>query len=276
MNSLPTSLGNLPAIMGIVNINSDSFYSESRAKDWDTFRILVDEMFQNQVDILDLGAMSSRPGSVKISTQEEIDRILPAIEWIKNQYPTIQISIDTFRAEVSKIALQNGVQIINDISGAMWEPELLKLVSEHKATIVLMHLLGNFETMHNIYAEGNIIEIVKEDLSHKIQLANQHSIKDIWIDPGFGFSKTLQQNWELLHNLSALKSLEKPILVGLSRKRMIYQTTGGTANDSLVGTSIANYIACQQGASILRVHDVKEAQQTRKIFETYSHLTGKQ
>lgn len=276
MNSLPTSLGNLPAIMGIVNINSDSFYSESRAKDWDTFRILVDEMFQNQVDILDLGAMSSRPGSVKISAQEEIDRILPAIEWIKNQYPTIQISIDTFRAEVSKIALQNGVQIINDISGAMWEPELLKLVSEHKATIVLMHLLGNFETMHNIYAEGNIIEIVKEDLSHKIQLANQHSIKDIWIDPGFGFSKTLQQNWELLHNLSALKSLEKPILVGLSRKRMIYQTTGGTANDSLVGTSIANYIACQQGASILRVHDVKEAQQTRKIFETYSHLTGKQ
>ncbi len=267
MNNLNANTYSTPQIMGILNINSDSFYPENRVLNIDAFKTLVHDMAEKEVDILDLGAMSSRPGSTQISSQEEMDRINPAIDFIKTNYPHIKISIDTFRASVCKAALESGANIINDISGASWESDILSIVAQHKASIVLMHLLGNFENMHQLTVQGDIVEEVKKDLAQKIEKAEAQGVQNIIIDPGFGFSKTLEQNWELLTNLKALKELKKDILVGISRKRMIYEALDTSANDSLIGSSVANLIACQNGASILRVHDVRAAKHTIKIFQ---------
>jgi len=275
MNNLENNQFSVPKVMGILNLNADSFYEGNRVLNTDKFKTMVQEMVEQNAQILDLGAMSSRPGSFQIPIQKEIDRLIPAIEWIKNNFPHIEISVDTFRAEVCKVVLEAGVDIINDISGASWEPELLSLVAKHNAKVVLMHLIGDFENMHNSFEFGDIIEIVKKDLNEKIQKAEELGVKNIIIDPGFGFSKTLDQNWALLQRLQELKSLNKEILVGVSRKRMIYQATGGTAETALIGTSIAHFIACQQGANILRVHDVQAAWDAINIYKATLHLTGK-
>lgn len=275
MNNLENNQFSVPKVMGILNLNADSFYEGNRVLNTDKFKTMVQEMVEQNAQILDLGAMSSRPGSFQIPIQKEIDRLIPAIEWIKNNFPHIEISVDTFRAEVSKVVLEAGVDIINDISGASWEPELLSLVAKHNAKVILMHLIGDFENMHNSFEFGDIIEIVKKDLKEKIQKAEELGVKNIIIDPGFGFSKTLDQNWALLQRLQELKSLNKEILVGVSRKRMIYQATGGTAETALIGTSIAHFIACQQGANILRVHDVQAAWDAINIYKATLHLTGK-
>lgn len=275
MNNLENNQFSVPKVMGILNLNADSFYEGNRVLNTDKFKTMVQEMVEQNAQILDLGAMSSFLGSFQIPIQKEIDRLIPAIEWIKSNFPHIEISVDTFRAEVSKVVLEAGVDIINDISGASWEPELLSLVAKHNAKVILMHLIGDFENMHNSFEFGDIIEIVKKDLKEKIQKAEELGVKNIIIDPGFGFSKTLDQNWALLQRLQELKSLNKEILVGVSRKRMIYQATGGTAETALIGTSIAHFIACQQGANILRVHDVQAAWDAINIYKATLHLTGK-
>lgn len=275
MNNLENNQFSVPKVMGILNLNADSFYEGNRVLNTDKFKTVVQEMVEQNAQILDLGAMSSRPGSFQIPIQKEIDRLIPAIEWIKNNFPHIEISVDTFRAEVSKVVLEAGVDIINDISGASWEPELLSLVAKHNAKVILMHLIGDFENMHNSFEFGDIIEIVKKDLKEKIQKAEELGVKNIIIDPGFGFSKTMDQNWTLLQRLHELKSLNKEILIGVSRKRMIYQATGGTAETALIGTSIAHFIACQQGANILRVHDVQATWDAINIYKATLHLTGK-
>lgn len=275
MNNLENNQFSVPKVMGILNLNADSFYEGNRVLNTDKFKTMVQEMVEQNAQILDLGAMSSRPGSFQIPIQKEIDRLIPAIEWIKNNFPHIEISVDTFRAEVSKVVLEAGVDIINDISGASWEPELLSLVAKHNAKVILMHLIGDFENMHNSFEFGDIIEIVKKDLNEKIQKAEELGVKNIIIDPGFGFSKTMDQNWTLLQRLHELKSLNKEILIGVSRKRMIYQATGGTAETALIGTSIAHFIACQQGANILRVHDVQATWDAINIYKATLHSTGR-
>lgn len=275
MNNLENNQFSVPKVMGILNLNADSFYEGNRVLNTDKFKTMVQEMVEQNAQILDLGAMSSFLGSFQIPIQKEIDRLIPAIEWIKSNFPHIEISVDTFRAEVSKVVLEAGVDIINDISGASWEPELLSLVAKHNAKVILMHLIGDFENMHNSFEFGDIIEIVKKDLKEKIQKAEELGVKNIIIDPGFGFSKTLDQNWALLQRLQELKSLNKEILVGVSRKRMIYQATGGTAETALIGTSIAHFIACQQGANILRVHDVQAAWDAINIYKATLHSTGR-
>lgn len=275
MNNLENNQFSVPKVMGILNLNADSFYEGNRVLNTDKFKTMVQEMVEQNAQILDLGAMSSRPGSFQIPIQKEIDRLIPAIEWIKNNFPHIEISVDTFRAEVCKVVLEAGVDIINDISGASWEPELLSLVAKHNAKVILMHLIGDFENMHNSFEFGDIIEIVKKDLNEKIQKAEELGVKNIIIDPGFGFSKTMDQNWTLLQRLGELKSLNKEILVGVSRKRMIYQATGGTADTALIGSSIAHFIACQQGANILRVHDVQATWDAINIYKATLHSTGR-
>lgn len=275
MNNLENNQFSVPKVMGILNLNADSFYEGNRVLNTDKFKTMVQEMVEQNAQILDLGAMSSRPGSFQIPIQKEIDRLIPAIEWIKNNFPHIEISVDTFRAEVCKVVLEAGVDIINDISGASWEPELLSLVAKHNAKVILMHLIGDFENMHNSFEFGDIIEIVKKDLNEKIQKAEELGVKNIIIDPGFGFSKTMDQNWTLLQRLHELKSLNKEILIGVSRKRMIYQATGGTAETALIGTSIAHFIACQQGANILRVHDVQATWDAINIYKATLHSTGR-
>lgn len=275
MNNLENNQFSVPKVMGILNLNADSFYEGNRVLNTDKFKTMVQEMVEQNAQILDLGAMSSRPGSFQIPIQKEIDRLIPAIEWIKNNFPHIEISVDTFRAEVCKVVLEAGVNIINDISGASWEPELLSLVAKHNAKVILMHLIGDFENMHNSFEFGDIIEIVKKDLNEKIQKAEELGVKNIIIDPGFGFSKTMDQNWTLLQRLHELKSLNKEILIGVSRKRMIYQATGGTAETALIGTSIAHFIACQQGANILRVHDVQATWDAINIYKATLHSTGR-
>jgi len=276
MNNLENNQFSVPKVMGILNLNADSFYEGNRVLNTDKFKTMVQEMVEQNAQILDLGAMSARPaGSFQIPIQKEIDRLIPAIEWIKNNFPHIEISVDTFRAEVCKVVLEAGVDIINDISGASWEPELLSLVAKHNAKVILMHLIGDFENMHNSFEFGDIIEIVKKDLNEKIQKAEELGVKNIIIDPGFGFSKTMDQNWTLLQRLHELKSLNKEILIGVSRKRMIYLATGGTAETALIGTSIAHFIACQQGANILRVHDVQATWDAINIYKTTLHSTGR-
>lgn len=275
MNNLENNQFSVPKVMGILNLNADSFYEGNRVLNTDKFKTMVQEMVEQNAQILDLGAMSSRPGSFQIPIQKEIDRLIPAIEWIKNNFPHIEISVDTFRAEVCKVVLEAGVDIINDISGASWEPELLSLVAKHNAKVILMHLIGDFENMHNSFEFGDIIEIVKKDLNEKIQKAEELGVKNIIIDPGLGFSKTMDQNWTLLQRLHELKSLNKEILIGVSRKRMIYQATGGTAETALIGTSIAHFIACQQGANILRVHDVQATWDAINIYKATLHSTGR-
>lgn len=274
MNKSENTTHFAPKIMGILNLNSDSFYEGNRVLNSDKFKFMVHEMAEQKVDILDLGAMSSRPGSSQIPIQQEIDRLLPAIEWIKSQFPEIELSVDTFRADVCKVVLEAGVEIINDISGASWEPALLSLVAKHQAKLILMHLIGDFENMHNSFEYGDIVDIVKTDLRTKIYKAEDLGIKNIIVDPGFGFSKTFDQNWNLLQRLGELKSLNKEILVGVSRKRMIYQATGGTADTALIGSSIAHFIACQQGANILRVHDVQAARDTINIYKATLNSTA--
>lgn len=275
MNNLENNQFSVPKVMGILNLNADSFYEGNRVLNTDKFKTMVQEMVEQNAQILDLGAMSSRPGSFQIPIQKEIDRLIPAIEWIKNNFPHIEISVDTFRAEVCKVVLEAGVDIINDISGASWEPELLSLVAKHNAKVILMHLIGDFENMHNSFEFGDIIEIVKKDLNEKIQKAEELGVKNIIIDPGLGFSKTMDQNWTLLQRLHELKSLNKEILIGVSRKRMIYQATGGTAETALIGTSIAHFIACQQGANILRVHDVQATWDAINIYKATLHSTDR-
>src|SRR5690606_23966773 len=216
MNNLENNQFSVPKVMGILNLNADSFYEGNRVLNTDKFKTMVQEMVEQNAQILDLGAMSSRLGSFQIPIQKEIDRLIPAIEWIKNNFPHIEISVDTFRAEVCKVVLEAGVDIINDISGASWEPELLSLVAKHNAKVILMHLIGDFENMHNSFEFGDIIEIVKKDLNEKIQKAEELGVKNIIIDPGFGFSKTMDQNWTLLQRLHELKSLNKEIRIGVS------------------------------------------------------------
>lgn len=264
-----------PKIMGILNIQSDSFYSANRIHSEEYLLEKAQEMVDAGVDIFDLGAVSSRPGASEVSSEEEWNRLKPAIYLIKKHFPKIPISIDTFRSEIALKSLEIGAQIINDISGASWDEQILEAVAKHEATIILMHLEGNFNDMHQTFIEGDIVKMVYDDLALKCKKAEQKGVKNIWIDPGFGFSKTYQQNWDLLTNFGEIKALEMPILIGISRKRMIFQCTESNAETALTGTIAAHMIALQNGANILRVHDVKAAKETIDIYMQWKNSTAK-
>ncbi len=257
----------VPKVMGIINITPDSFYDGGKTFSEKDILKQTEKMLSEGATFLDIGGYSSRPGADEISENEEISRISGAIESILNNFPEAIISIDTFRSEVAKKAVESGAAIINDVSGGTLDAEMFKTAGELKVPYILMHMRGTPKTMTKLTDYKNVTIEVLKDLSEKIAMARAEGINDIIADPGFGFSKTREQSFQLLNNLELFQNLDLPILVGVSRKSMIYKTLDTSAEDALNGTTSLNTIALLKEASILRVHDVKEAVECVKLFK---------
>lgn len=255
-----------PLVMGIINATPDSFYSGSRFTGVDQIVAIAEKMLNDGADILDIGGQSTRPGSEKVSINEEKGRVIPAIKEIAKRSPHTFISIDTYYAEVAKAAIDSGASIVNDISAGSIDDKMIKTVAELKVPYILMHMKGTPQTMQQLAIYENVTREVLDFFIAKTNELKQAGIPDVIIDPGFGFAKTIDQNFELLKNLSLFKMLDKPILLGISRKSTIYKTLGIQAEESLNGTTVLNTIGLLNGASIVRVHDVKEAKQAITLF----------
>ncbi len=263
---------NTPMIMGIINTTPDSFFEDSRTQSIDLILKQVSQFINEGVDVVDIGGYSSRPGADDVTEQEEINRILPAIIAIRKAHPNLIISIDTFRPTVAEVALKNGANIINDISGGLLDTSIFKIASDYTAPYIMMHMKGTPKNMQNNTQYQHLIKDLVYFFSKQIQLAQQFGVKDIIIDPGLGFSKTLDQNYEIIEHLDLFKVLEKPILIGASRKSMLYKLLDITPKEALNATTIINTIALLNGANILRVHDVKEAVEVKKIVEKIKNI----
>lgn len=256
----------IPKIMGIINLNDNSFYSNSRILDGDELLRRIDQFVEEGVDIIDIGAQSTRPGAKIMDESTEIQTVTNVIKSVRSEYPKLPISVDTFRGSVAQQALESGANIINDVSGFSFDTEMLDVIGRYKSPYILMHLSGDLQSMHSKFEHENITKDVINYFSKKIEILLKHGINDIIIDPGFGFSKTNEENFQLLKQLDLLQILEKPILVGFSRKRMIYNSLDISVDEALNGTTVLNTLALTKGASILRVHDVKEASDVRKLW----------
>ena len=260
-----------PIIMGVLNITPDSFYSGSRISSEDNLLAQAEKMLIEGASILDLGGLSSRPGAEEISIEEETDRVLPAIERIAKNFPDAFISVDSYRYQVAKMALEAGAGILNDI-GAGEEENLLRLAAEMNAPYICMHIRGNPRTMQDHTEYEDIMgELIDYFLSRRTECL-QLGISDMIIDPGFGFAKTIRQNFYVLKHLRMLGMLEMPVLVGLSRKATIYKTLNITPEQSLNGTTVMHTLALSQGANILRVHDVREAMEAIRLWASYTSV----
>ena len=255
-----------PQVMGILNITPDSFYDGSRSFYAEIIAHRIDTMLNEGVDIIDIGAYSSRAGANEVSPQEEMQRLEMGMDILRIKNVSCPISVDTFRAEVAKYAVETlGADIINDISAGLLDDEMIATIAQLKVPYIAMHMRGTPLTMNDCCNYNNITADVIGELSKQINKLTLAGVNDIIIDPGFGFAKSLEQNYELLRNLELLHELGYPLLVGVSRKSMIYKALDTTANDALNGTTVVNTIALQAGAAILRVHDVKEAHEAIKI-----------
>ena len=257
-----------PKIMGILNITPDSFFEGSRVSQEEK-KILstAEKMISEGADFLDIGGYSTRSGALDISMEEEIQRVAPAILLIKREYPEILISVDTFRSEVAKHAVESGADLINDISAGNLDPQMLATVAKLDIPYIAMHMRGTPQTMQDETIYQNLIPEILYYFSQKLEHFRKLGIKDVIVDPGFGFAKTREQNFQLLRDLKSLRSLGLPILAGVSRKSMIYKTLQISPSEALNGTTALNMFALSQGANILRVHDVKEAKETVTLFE---------
>ncbi len=250
-----------PIIMGIINATPDSFYNKGKNSSIDEMIANAKQMMNEGATILDIGGMSSRPGAAIISEQEEMDRVLPIIEAIKKEMPTIFLSIDTYRSPVAEECIKAGIDIINDISGAELDAEIIDIAAKYQTPYICMHMQGTPQTMQKNPSYENVTNEVYQFLYNKIQLLKSKNVVDVISDVGFGFGKTTAHNFELLKNLEVFQQLNTPTLVGISRKSMIYKTLNSTPENALNGTTALNMIALQNGAAILRVHDVKEAKE---------------
>lgn len=260
-----------PKIMGIINCTPDSFYSESRRSIVKDVLKAVESMVENGVDIIDIGGVSTRPNALIPSINEEIDRVIEPIKAIRKEFKDIVISLDTMRYEVAKIGIDEGVCIINDISGGMFDDNLIKLVASKKIPYILtFNKNGNEINSLPLESKTNILTESIVYLSEKLKNLKNNGIIDIIIDPGFGFNKTLEENYTLLKNIELLQILGKPILVGISRKSMIYKKLNIEIDNSLNGTSILNTISFLKGASIFRVHDVREMNEIRLLLKAHN------
>ena len=255
-----------PLVMGIINATPDSFYEGSRFTGTSTILAQAEKMLLECADILDIGGQSTRPGSELISAEEELKRVLPAIEAISKNFPAAFISIDSFYSNVVKEAVNAGASIVNDISGGSMDNKMIETIAALQVPYILMHIKGTPQTMKQQAVYENVTREVLDYLIAKTDQLKQVGINDVIIDPGFGFGKTIEHNFELLKNLSVFKIIDKPILLGISRKSMIYKTLGKTSADALNGTTALNTIGLMNGASILRVHDVKEAKEAVALF----------
>ena len=255
-----------PKVMGILNLTPDSFYDGGKYKNESEVLSQVYIMLKNEATFVDIGAYSSRPNAEHISEAEELKRLLPIIALIIKEFPEIIISTDTFRSEVAKQSIEAGASLINDISAGKLDENMLQTVANLQAPYIMMHMKGTPQTMQKQADYKNIMKEILFYFSERIDEAKKLGIKDLIIDPGFGFAKNTAQNFEVLKQLELLKLLELPILAGVSRKSMIYKTLENTPKEALNGTTVLNTIALQKGANILRVHDVKEATETIKLI----------
>ena len=256
-----------PKIMGILNLTPDSFYDGGKFNSIDRALKQTEKMLREGVFIIDLGACSTKPGAKEISEEEEQQRLYPVLEKLLGNFPEIYFSIDTCRASVAKGCLSRGAAMINDISGGQFDSLMMETVGSFNAPYVLMHIAGTPENMQKKPEYKNVVQEILHYFSERIQQAYQKGINDVIIDPGFGFGKTMEHNYELLKNLELFHSLELPLLVGVSRKSMIYKKLGVSPDGALNGTSALNSIALLKGAHILRVHDVKEAKECSVLLQ---------
>jgi len=251
--------------MGIINITPDSFFEGSRAQSVKASVEKAEKMLADGATFLDLGGFSTRPGANEVSEEEEIDRVLPVLKEVLAQFPSALVSVDTFRANVAQQAIGLGAALINDITAGS-DKKMFAVIKETGTPYIMMHMRGPVtRMMENLEYENLFLEIIAY-FQERLQVMHEMDIKDIIIDPGFGFSKSLDQNYEILKNLTYFEALDTPLLVGVSRKSMIYNLLETTAEEALNGTSVINFAALEKGARILRVHDVKEAVETVKIF----------
>lgn len=257
-----------PAVMGILNITPDSFYSGSR---FDQHEVLqkAEQMINEGAAILDIGGQSTRPGSDRLTADEELKRVLPAIEAIKKEFPSVFLSIDTYHAKVAAETVAAGIDMVNDISAGELDAAMLSTVASLKVPFIAMHMQGTPDTMQQNPTYENITREVVDYFIQKTAACKTAGIVDLILDPGFGFGKTINHNFQLLKSMEALQIFHVPILAGLSRKSTVWKTLKITPEEALNGTTVLNTIALTKGAAILRVHDVKEAMETITLFEAY-------
>ncbi len=257
----------IPKVMGILNVTPNSFFDGGKYKNEDEIISQVDKMISEGATFIDIGAYSSKPSAEFVSEQEEIDRIVPAIELILKHFPSALLSIDTFRAEVAKASIESGAAIINDIAAGELDDKMFDVIAQYNVPYIMMHMRGNPQTMQSLTHYDDIVKEMLFYFSEKVNKARSLGINDLILDPGFGFAKTTDQNYEVLQKMELFNLLELPVLAGVSRKSMIYKTLGITPQEALNGTTFLNTIALTKGAKILRVHDVKEAMECVTLFE---------
>ncbi|GEC79410.1 dihydropteroate synthase [Flavobacterium aquatile] len=261
-----------PKVMGILNCTPDSFYDGGKYKSESQFLSQVEKMLSDGTTFVDIGAYSSKPNAEFVSEEEELNRLLPVLELVLKSFPETIISVDTFRSKIAKKAIENGAAIINDISAGNLDENMLETVAKLQVPYIMMHMKGTPQTMQTLTQYDNICKEMLFYFSERVGKARRLGINDIIIDPGFGFAKTLEQNFEVMQKLELFQILELPLLVGVSRKSMIYKTLETTAENSLNGTTFLNAISLQKGANILRVHDVKEAVEGVKLFNKLNQI----
>lgn len=255
-----------PKVMGILNVTPDSFFDGGKYKSESDILSQVEAMLEQGATFIDLGAYSSRPNANFVSESEELQKSIPIVELLTKEFPQILISIDTFRSEVAKNCIEAGAAVVNDISAGHLDDQMIEVVGNLKVPYIMMHMRGTPQTMQQMTSYDDLLKEMIYYFSERIQLAKSKGIVDMIIDPGFGFAKSTKQNFELLNKLELLNIIDKPLLVGVSRKSMIYKTLETTADQALNGTTSINTISLLKGAKILRVHDVKEAIETVKLF----------
>ncbi|MDR2919268.1 MAG: dihydropteroate synthase [Tannerella sp.] len=255
-----------PVVMGILNVTPDSFYTESRKQTDKDIDERITTILEEGGSIIDVGAYSSRPDAKDVSAEEEMQRLIPVLSRLQKDYPDVPVSVDTFRAGIARRAVEEyGVAIINDISGGELDSDMFSTIAHLQVPYILMHMRGTPETMQQHTDYHDMMEEIMLYFAGKVQTLQLMGVNDIILDPGFGFSKTVEQNYELMRSLPEFSVFERPLLVGISRKTMIYKLLGNTPDESLNGTSVLNTYALLNGADILRVHDVRAAVEVVKI-----------
>lgn len=264
-----------PWVMGILNVTPDSFWDGSRCDTEQAIERRVGQMLDEGADVIDIGAYSTRPGAAEVPPDEEMARLARAIRVLRQLVPDVATSVDTFRAQVANYAVSElGIDMVNDVSGGTLDPGMFGTVARLRVPYVLMHMRGTPATMQQLTDYDNLVEDVVADLRSKLDTLRGMGVSDVVVDPGFGFSKTLQQNYQLMAQLEAFHDLEAPLLVGISRKSMIYKALGCTPDEALNGTTVLNTMALMAGAHILRVHDVKAAVEARALVEKARQSTS--
>jgi dihydropteroate synthase len=256
----------IPKVMGILNVTPDSFYDGGRFSEEEAMLTQVGKMIQEGADFVDIGGYSTRPGAREVTESEELSRVLPVIDKIKTRYPGVMLSVDTFRSSVAQKAVAAGAAIINDVSGGQADEKMFEVVARAGVPYILMHMRGTPQTMTGLTRYDNLLKEIMDFFYPKITQLHRLGVPDVIVDPGFGFAKTPRQGFELLRSLDFFAALDCPLMVGLSRKSMIWKTLGTTPANALNGSTVLNTIALSKGASILRVHDVREAVETRQLF----------